>query len=267
MMTTYNNTTSFDESVHVSKAEKPSVASPFYWLRHGWNDVTGAPMTSALLGGIFTVLCAAGYAAASTLPMFSASVLTLLLFASPFIAAIAYSIARQREHNLAPSVRVGISDIRSRVLSIGLFSILSALIVAAWVRISSIAFALYYGTLGTDAAEVARTWTAGNEAPAMLIFIASTGLVLATVLFAIGAIALPLISDRNHNVISAVNFSLQTLRNNPLTMIVWALLIVALIAIAILSSLLLMPIVFPLLAFATWHSYRQLTESKSTYRH
>ena len=261
-MTTYNNTRTFQQAEQIDKAGEPSVTSPFYWLRDGWNDLTSAPMMSALVGGSFTGLCVAGYAAASALPMFSATVLTLLLCVSPFIAAIAYSISRQREHNLTPSISIGISDIRSRALSVGLFSILCALIVAAWVRISSIAFALYYGTLGASAAEVARAWTAGNDFPAMLVFIASTGVVLAAVIFAIGAIALPLIADRNYNVIIAVQSSLRILRNNPLTMIVWAVLIVALTALALISGLLLMPIVFPLLAFATWHSYRQLTEAQ-----
>ena len=260
-MTTYNTTTC-KPRVPISNVQAPSVIGPFKWIREGWNDLTGAPLMSALLGGGFTLLCVAAYAAASALPMFAATILTVLLFVGPFIAATAYAIARQREQTAIPSMRVGISYVRSRELSIGLFSMLCALIVAAWVRLSSIAFALYYGTLGTNAAEVARAWTAGNDSPAVIIFIASTGVVLATVLFAVGALALPLIADRNFNVVSAVQRSLHTLRNYPLAMTIWALLILALIALALVSGLLLMPIVFPLLAFATWHSYRHLSGSQ-----
>jgi uncharacterized membrane protein len=43
-------------------------------------------------------------------------------------------------------------------------------------------------------------------------------------------------------------------------MVVWMLVLLSLIVPALMSGLLLMPVVFPLLAYATWHSYRQLTD-------
>ena len=51
---------------------------------------------------------------------------------------------------------------------------------------------------------------------------------------------------------------IRTLRHNALTMVVWMFTLAAIIALALMSSLLLMPVVFPLLAYATWHSYRHL---------
>ena len=170
--------------------------------------------------------------------MFTVSLLTALLIVSPFIAATAYFVARQREHEHAPSLRAALHDVGSRALGIGMFSVLSALVVAAWLRLSSIVFALYYGTL---------------------VFITLAGVALAVTLFAIGAIALPSIVDRNQSVIPAMASGLRTLRRNPLTMVVWMLVLAAIIGLAFLSNLLLMPVVFPLLAYATWHSYRHLT--------
>ncbi|MGB5456769.1 MAG: hypothetical protein WBO18_12485, partial [Gammaproteobacteria bacterium] len=55
-----------------------------------------------------------------------------------------------------------------------------------------------------------------------------------------------------------VSNSIEVLKNNVTTMMVWMLLLIALITVALLSGLLLMPAIFPLLAYATWHSYRQL---------
>jgi len=255
-MTTY--TTTVKQGLRSESRATTDAVRPMLWLREGWNDLVSAPLISGLVGGGFTLLCAAAYAAASTQPLFSASILTLLLIVSPFIAVTAYYVSRQREQNQTPSLRVCFRDIRSNALSIGLFSMLSALIVAAWVRLSSLAFALYYGTLDSGAAEVARTWTAGSDFPAMPIFLASMGVVLALTMFVVGAIALPLIADRNQNVVTAVTNSIEVLKNNVTTMMVWMLLLIALITVALLSGLLLMPVVFPLLAYATWHSYRQL---------
>ena len=93
-MATY--TTSYKEAVHSNRLETPDATSPFNWLRDGWRDFTGAPLTSLMLGAAFTFICAAAYAAATHLPMFSVSFLTLVLFAGPFLATMAYAVARQR---------------------------------------------------------------------------------------------------------------------------------------------------------------------------
>ncbi|MGB5716087.1 MAG: hypothetical protein WBN81_03235, partial [Gammaproteobacteria bacterium] len=58
-----------------------------------------------------------------------------------------------------------------------------------------------------------------------------------------------------------VRIGLHTLRENSKTMLVWVTLLAVLIGIALASGLILMPLVFPLLAYATWHSYRQLVAS------
>ena len=67
-----------------------------------------------------------------------------------------------------------------------------------------------------------------------------------------------MIADKNSNVVTAVQKSIDTLINNAAVMMVWILFLTAAIAMALMSGLILMPLVFPLLAYATWHSYRQL---------
>ena len=255
-MSTY--TTTYKQTTQSDNNQLTTISSPVYWLHSGWNDLIAAPMTSLLVGGSFTLLCAVAYAVVAAQPVITTTVLALLLLISPFIAATAYFIAQQHEQKLAPSLHDALVDVRSRALSIGVFSILCTLILGAWVRVSSIVFALYYGALGEDAAQLARTWTTGFDFPAMLVFLTLTGLVLALTLFAIGAIALPLIADKNSNVVIAIQKSIDTLINNAAMMMVWILFLTAAIAMALMSGLILMPLVFPLLAYATWHSYRQL---------
>jgi uncharacterized membrane protein len=256
-MTNYNTT--YDQTLHSGNLKTSAATSPFYWIRAGLNDLASAPLLSIVLGGSFTMLCIVAFGIVNTLPMFSVSMLAMLLILSPFLAAAAYSVARQREEKLTPTLRVCLKDIRSRALGIGLFSILSALIVAAWVRLSSIVFALYYGALGEGTADIARAWTSGSSAPSMLVFITAAVVLLALTLFTIGAFALPMIADRNINVINAAHRSIEILKSNTSTILVWMFLLAAFIAAAIFSGLILMPAVFPLLAYTTWHSYRQLS--------
>lgn len=256
-MTNYNTT--YDQTLHSGSQKTPVATRPLHWVRAGLSDLVNAPLPSVLLGSSFTALCVIAFGVVNTFPMFSVSMIALLLIVSPFLAAAAYSVARQREENINPTLRVCLQDIRSRALGIGMFSILSALIVAAWVRLSSIVFALYFGSLSESTAHVARAWTSGSSVTSMMVFIAAAVVVLALMLFTIGAFALPIIADRNLNAINAAYRSIEILKSNVSTMIVWMLLLAAFIAVAIYSGLILMPVVFPLLAYATWHSYRQLS--------
>ena len=255
-MATYSST--YRRELDPDQARIPPYTRPFHWLTLGWSDVKHAPLASLLIGLGFTLLCVAAYIAMVYMPMFTVALITVLLFVSPFIAASAYYIARQRELNLAPSFHDSLGEVRNHALSIALFSLLSALIVAAWLRLSSIVFALYYSTRSVSAAELARVWTSGGESPAMLMFIMLAGTALAFTLFATGAIALPLVADRNQNVITAIQYGIRTLRENLACMAVWMLVLLTIITLALLSNLILMPVIFPLLAYATWHSYRQL---------
>lgn len=249
----------YDQSVVSDNRNTPVATRPFYWIWAGLDDMASAPLLSFLLGSIFTVLCVVAFGVVNTFPMFSVSMLALLLVVSPFLAAAAYSVARQREQKRTPTLHACLGDMRSRALGIGSFSILSALIVAAWVRLSSIVFALFYGTLGENTAEIARAWTSGSSVPSMMVFITTAGFLLALTLFTIGAFALPMIADRNINVVNAAHRGIKILKSNASSMFVWMLLLAALIAVALSSGLILMPVVFPLLAYATWHSYRELS--------
>ena len=253
-------TTEYSQNIHPRQDSPVAVTSPVIWLREGWNDFAVSPVTSLLIGGAFTLLCLAAYAAISINPILSATTLTLMLLASPFIAATAYSVARQQQQSSAASLRQAVYEMRMRALDISLFAILSALIVGAWVRLSSIAFAIFYGNLEVNtASELARAWTSGFDYPTMLLFLLISGAVLGLTLFAIGALALPMIAEKDSDIITAMSESVSRLSEHSMTMFVWISFILGAVSLALLSSLALMPVIFPILAYASWHSYKHLS--------
>ena len=252
-------TTQYTQHMQPRQDSPVALTSPVIWLREGWNDFTASPMTSLLIGGAFTLLCLAAYAAISINPILSATTLALMLLASPFIAATAYSMARQRQQSSTTNLRQAVYEMRMRALDIGLFAVMSALIVGAWVRLSSIAFAIFYGNLEVNtAAELARAWTTGFDYPTMLLFLLITGAVLGLSLFAIGALALPMIAEKDSDIITAMGDSIARLSKHSMTMLVWISFILGAVSLALLSSLALMPVIFPILAYASWHSYKHL---------
>ena len=245
-------------SQHPVSVTAPDAYSPLGWLRAGWHDFSAAPLSSMAIGLAFTVLSAAALTAAKQAPASSAAFVALVLLLAPFIAAAAYCIPLLRRDTQSPGLTTCLRKIRQRVLNISLFSLVTVLLLAAWVRITSISFALTYGHLPAGAAELAGVLTASSQSTTLAIFLAVAGFILAATLFAISAISLPMMVERNANVVSAMATSIATVRRHLPAAIVWALIVAASLGIALWSNLLLMPVLFPLLAYATWHSYREL---------
>ena len=129
----YTTTYSQLPSIRSSQALTPS--SPLDWFKLAWGDAYASPMTSLVLGIAFTALCVLAYAAASAMPVLTTAPLTVLLMVGPYLATAGYFVARQRELGEPASLRSALSRVRTRALSISLFSLMMGLIAAAWVRL------------------------------------------------------------------------------------------------------------------------------------
>jgi len=252
-------TTTYGDLPSAASSQALTATSSLQWLRLAWNDMLAAPGTSLVLGVAFSGLCAVAYSAAIAMPMLTTLIATLLLAISPYLAATGYFVARQREQAETPSLREAVANVRAHALSIGLFSLIMGLTMAAWVRLSTIAFALKYGVLGIDIADASQVLRSLPEGSAGLVFVLVAGFALAAFLFAVSVCSLPMIADRNCGPIQAIRFSVRSLSDHAATLFVWMTLLTAAIGAALASSLTLMPIVFPLMAYATWHGYRQVS--------
>ncbi|MGD9170795.1 MAG: DUF2189 domain-containing protein, partial [Candidatus Thiodiazotropha sp.] len=93
-----------------------------------------------------------------------------------------------------------------------------------------------------------------------LTYFAGMGFLLVSVVFVISAIAIPMILDKDADFISSMQTSYRAVTGNPGAMIVWALTIVALTTIGVATAFIGLAVIFPILGYATWHSYRSLVE-------
>jgi uncharacterized membrane protein len=76
--------------------------------------------------------------------------------------------------------------------------------------------------------------------------------------FVISAIAIPMILDKGVDFITAMQTSYRAVVNNPGAMLIWALVIVAMTAVGLATAFIGLAVMFPILGYATWHSYRSL---------
>jgi uncharacterized membrane protein len=93
-----------------------------------------------------------------------------------------------------------------------------------------------------------------------LFFFVGSGLILVSVVFFFSAVAIPYILDRDANFIEAIITSYKTVSSNPAAMFTWAIAIAVLTAIDVATAFVGLVILFPVLGYATWHSYRALVK-------
>jgi len=87
------------------------------------------------------------------------------------------------------------------------------------------------------------------------------GGLLAAPVFASSVVAIPMLVDTRVTVLQAVHTSWRAVATNPVVMGIWALAIMALTVLGMVTGLLGMVVTIPLLAHASWHAYRELTRA------
>jgi uncharacterized membrane protein len=242
-----------------SDMNRVDAAAPFAWIRRGIDDFRQAPGLSLLYGFLFAGLCAGVYLLIRGIPGFTTGYLTGLLVAGPFLAAGLYVASRDIERGSAPSVASSLGLLVQRRTYLALFSLMLALVMAAWIRFSALLFAIKFNTL-TPTAEAYTQMLASSEGWITLSYFVGIGFLLAATVFVVSAVAIPLILDKDADFITAMQKSYRAVVSNPLAMLVWAGLIVALTAIGIATAFVGLAVIFPVLGYATWHSYRTLVK-------
>jgi uncharacterized membrane protein len=86
------------------------------------------------------------------------------------------------------------------------------------------------------------------------------GGLMAAPLFASSVVSMPLLLDRRVSVLEAVLTSWKAVLSHPITMALWAFLLMGLSLLGLFSLFLGLILVVPLLGHASWHAYRELVD-------
>ncbi len=250
--TPLTKTAAHPEIRHVAAAE------PLAWLRAGWRDFAASPGPSLLYGVGFALACLAVVGLTRELPWFTLAFLTGLLVIGPVLASGLYAAARQMEAGERPSIGAGLRLLYARRTGLALFGVLLALIMAAWVRLSALLFAVKFDAFSPSIEGYLAVIGGAGADPVVAAYFALVGLALAATVFVTSAVAVPAILDRDADPFSAIRTSARAVARNWPAMLLWAGLIAALTAAGIASLFLAMVVIFPILGYATWHSYRAM---------
>jgi uncharacterized membrane protein len=137
--------------------------------------------------------------------------------------------------------------------------LLLALVATAWVLLSVILFHFFIDTEIDGALDFLR-YVIRQDDGIFLLWTILAGLV-AAVTFAVSVISVPLLVDRDVNTPLALRTSVRAVAENPITMTLWALFILAVSAFSVATLMLGFIVVYPVLGHASWHVYRDVVDA------
>ncbi|MES9972025.1 MAG: DUF2189 domain-containing protein [Candidatus Thiodiazotropha sp.] len=229
--------------------------APFQWLGAGVNDFKRAPGLSLLYGVLFSAATAGVFLLVMNVPWYAIAFLTGLVVLGPFLASGLYAASRDMERGIEPTIGGSVRLLMKRASYLALFSVMLSLVMAAWIRISALVFAVKFNTL-SPSIEAYTSMLSSSDGWITLSFFIGMGFLLVSAVFIVSAVAVPMILDKDADFITAMQTSYRAVTANPGAMTVWALIIVALTAIGMATAFIGLAVIFPVLGYATWHSYR-----------
>ena len=218
--------------------------APWRWLRAGWQDLRRAPGLSLLFGTVIVLVSAGISWLAFVLGRFAllATLLSGFVFIAPLICVGLYCVSRALEQGRTP-----------RLLGqAGVFALGQGVIILLWSRAGMMVSAFF----PFDGGDPGAFWE-------FLALGSAIGAVFATLTFAVTAFSLPMIADRDVDMVTAAVSSVHAVMRNKGVMALWGLLLVVLTAIGFATALLGLAVLMPWLAYAAWHGYRETLDASA----
>jgi uncharacterized membrane protein len=237
------------------------VDRPWAWLAAGWRDLWAAPLLSfgygaaiVLAGWLLVALALWADLLWVILPMTAGFFLV-----APLLGAGLYEISRRRERGEPLGVAELMQGFRRNGTQVALMGVALLVLHLFWVRIASLIFAVSFGiNFNPSLEQLPMAMVRSENFLPFLIVGTGFGFGLACTAFAISAVSIPMLVDRDVTVMEAITISLSACATNWRAMALWAGLIVVFVGLALVPFFAGLVLALPLIGHATWHAYRDL---------
>lgn len=222
--------------------------APLRWLAAGWRDVRRAPALTAVYGAVIVLVSVAISALAWQLGRFAllAALLSGFVFVAPLIAVGLYSVSRALEEGRRPQLSDSFRLIRSIPGQAAVFALIQMVVLFTWSRSGMMVSA--FMPIEPDNIQSLIEFLAVGSA---------FGTVFAALTFATAVFSLPMIADRDVDMVTAVVSSVHAVLRNKRVTLFWACLIAAITMIGFATFFVGLGLLMPWLAYAAWHGYRE----------
>jgi uncharacterized membrane protein len=233
---------------HLVPCRSLKTGAAFEWLEAGWKDFRKAKGISLAYGffvflvSVFVAFLAwklGGY-------VLLLSALSGFVFVAPMLAFGLYSVSRQLCEGKTPDLAHTIRAVKRPLGNSMVYTLVLLVIFLLWAR-AGLMVQVFFPLGGQP------EW---GHIITFLLIGSAVGSIFACVSFAASVFSLPMLANRDIDVITAVISSVNgVLRNKP-AMFVWAISICTLTGIGFLTAGIGLIVIIPWLAYATWHGYR-----------
>jgi uncharacterized membrane protein len=219
------------------------------WLKAGWRDFINAPGLSLVYGlFVFWVSIIVAFLAwklGGYVLLITA--LSGFVFVAPMLAFGLYSVSRQLCEGSKPTLGQTFGAIRRPLGNSMVYTLVLLVIFLLWAR-AGMMVQVFFPLGGKP------DW---GHVMTFLLIGSSVGAIFACVSFAASVFSLPMLANRDIDVITAVISSVNAVLRNKPAMFVWAILVCTLTGVGFLTAGVGLIVIIPWLAYATWHGYRE----------
>src|ERR1700730_399152 len=244
-----------DQTLHLEVMRIPA-SRPLMWLRDGWLDMrTGASL------GYGALIVAVGWTIlvfSATHPYFIAAAISGFLLVGPLMSAGLCEMSRRYSLGQSANFDDSLDGFKRNAPALFEFGVILAICAAVWFGISALLLGTVFHIGAPDISETLyRGFLDATNRPQVLAYIVVGG-VLATAVFIVSVVSIPLIIDQHASAGQAMRASVNAVFHNIPAMIVWSGLILVLTIIGYATLLAGLLFVAPLLGHATWHAYKAM---------
>jgi uncharacterized membrane protein len=232
------------------------------WLARGWNDLWAAPGVSLTYGMMFVVAAYLIFFGLSALGMESL-VLPLaagFILIGPLAAVGLYDVSRRHAAGEPVTMAHALATFRHRAAPLMVVGLSLMMTLLAWMMVAFLIFASFYHEAPPPIETFISSLLIAPQAPLFLLVGTVAGGVIAAVTFAISAISLPLIVDRNVSPVYAMATSVKAVAKNWRVMIGWAAMIALVTGFGLATFFVGLVVALPLIGHASWHAYKAMIE-------
>ncbi|MFY9329804.1 MAG: DUF2189 domain-containing protein [Georgfuchsia sp.] len=232
---------------------------PFLWLSLAVGDMRAHPGPSLFYGCCFALLgFVTTWVFRNAYPYLSAVICGSLLL-GPVLCMGLYEISRLHEQRQACHLLSTLAVWRRNLGNIGILAVVLGIAFLVWARASMVIFALFYES-AIPTLNVFLVQVVSLDNLRFLAIYCVVALLFLSIAFAISVVSIQLMLDRNQDAITAVIASVATLLRNPVSMLIWALIIFFMTIAGFATFNLGHIVLMPLVGHAAWHAYRDAIE-------
>lgn len=225
------------------------------WLSLGTRDFARAPVIGLFYGACFIAMGWMLLAVFERAPEYVLALSAGFLLMGPFMCMGLYRVSQQLEQGRRPDFGDSLLAWTTRTGTLAIFGFVLLVLEMLWGRAALVIFAVSFDGMPDFKGSLLKLLDPDHIG--FIVAYLGVGAAFAGLIYAVSAVSIPMILDRQVDAITAGLTSMRLVLTQPLVMLWWGAVITVLVVLAMLPWFIGLLAVGPVLGHASWHAYRQ----------